>query len=192
MKKVFLFLFLLSYSVIFCQEKDDFEGFKKGDFYISGQLSYSSSESNNNDFSDFRFQPIVGFFIDKSNSLELGLIIGSNESGQSEISSLGATASLVHFFNVEDKFSFTLGGGLAYISSSFENSFQGDYKSNIFQIAVFPGVNYFLTNKIALNANIGVLSYAREKSDLPGAEANNNFNINFNLSNVNFGFIYRF
>jgi len=187
-----LLLLIITFSESFSQEKNDFIGFSQSDFYLSGQINYAKTTSENFSQSAFNFQPTVGYFLDNSNALELGLIVGLNEAGDSETNSFGVQTSLIHFFNTENKFSFTLGVGLAYVSTKFDNGFQGDYTSNLFQGAVFPGVNYFVSDNFSLIANLGVLSYVTEKGDFQGAEDVNSFNINLNLSNINFGVLYKF
>jgi len=193
MKKSILFLaFTLATFVTFSQEKKEFKGFKKKDVYLSGNVSFLTVSSGGQDQSEFNFQPVVGLFIEDAYALEFGLIIGGSEANGTETNSFGAQASLIHFFNTKNKFSFTLGGGVGYISTKVENGFQGDFKNNSIQASVFPGINYFISDNFALRANVAAVSYTSNKADFQGAEAVNAFSLNMNLSDVSFGFLYKF
>ena len=64
-------------------------------------------------------------------------------------------------------------------------------KAICWSIAVAPGVNYFVSDCIALRASFGALSYASNKAD--GADdAATNFGLNLDLSDINFGITYKF
>lgn len=113
-----------------------------------------------------------------------------------------------YYFNPEKKFSFFSGLAFSYlnIKNSSENSnlvFSSQLNPNVnsnsssinqngFLASFIPGVNYFLSNKFSLEANIGILSYSSIKADYQDAKALNTFNIGLNLSNVNLGLVYRF
>ncbi|MNY83339.1 hypothetical protein D3C86_2260380 [compost metagenome] len=53
-------------------------------------------------------------------------------------------------------------------------------------------MSYFVSSNFAIEAGLGVLNYTSEKPDVDGAEARNTFNLNLDLSNVNFGVVYKF
>lgn len=190
-KNFFCIVFCLATLPFLAQEKEEFNGFSKNDFYLSGMFSYNSIDDGNSSINSLNFNPMAGYFFDESYSLDFGFVIASNKNGQSKSNSLGAQLGLTHFFNPKDKFSFTFGGTLLYLTTDYENGFLGDYKSDIFQIALVPGINYFITNNLALRANIGVISYISQKDDLPGSEAINSFDMSFNLSNINLGFLLK-
>ncbi|WP_299364221.1 outer membrane beta-barrel protein [Winogradskyella sp.] len=168
-------------------------GFEKGDIYASGSISFATTSFDNLDSNQFVFSPEVGFFITENISLEAGLIFGSSENfGEDKTSTFGGALGANYFFTPAKQFSFVVGAGLAYSSSKFEPNGGEENTVNTFVISAAPGVNYFVSDCIALRASVGALSYTSSKEDTDGAEAQNTFRINLDLSNINFGVIYNF
>jgi hypothetical protein len=183
------------------QEKETVSGgFAQGDTYISGTLNYISNTVSDRDYkySEFTFSPSVGYFIDDNIALELTLYVGSNSEidylgDDYKYNNFGGGLGAVYFFTPDSKFSFTTGAALAYVSSKSEfNGIKSDDSYNVFSIGVLPGVSYFVSEAFALKASIGVLSYASGKSTADGALVSNTFNLNLDLSEVNFGLTYKF
>jgi hypothetical protein len=186
---------------VIAQEKETVSGgFAQGDTYVSGTLNYTSNTISDTDYKDseFTFSPSVGYFIDDNIALELALYVGSDSQdngagNESKYNSFGGGIGAVYFFTPDSKFSFTTGASLAYVSSKSEfNGIKSDDSYNVFSIGVLPGVSYFVSEAFALRASIGVLSYASGKSTTDGALASNTFNLNLDLSEVNFGLTYKF
>ena len=203
MKKILLSSVLAYFALlnVIAQEKETVSGgFAQGDTYVSGTLNYTSNTISDTDYKDseFTFSPSVGYFIDDNIALELTLYVGSgsqdNGAGnESKYNSFGGGIGAVYFFTPDSKFSFTTGASLAYVSSKSEfNGIKSDDSYNVFSIGVIPGVSYFVSKAFALRASIGVLSYASGKSTADGALASNTFNLNLDLSEVNFGLTYKF
>ena len=203
MKKLLLSSVLAYFALlnVIAQEKETvLGGFAQGDTYVSGTLNYTSNTISDTDYKDseFTFSPSVGYFIDDNIALELALYVGSdsqdNSAGnESKYNSFGGGIGAVYFFTPDSKFSFTTGASLAYVSSKSEfNGIKSDDSYNVFSIGVIPGVSYFVSEAFALRASIGVLAYASGKSTTDGALVSNTFNLNLDLSEVNFGLTYKF
>ena len=202
MKKL-LFPFILWFSLLsaLAQEKSKNNGFANKDIYVSGTFSYLSKDYDDDEISSFTFAPAIGYFVSNKTSLELGLLFGSSENEyfniynvESKITNFGAGLGIVHFFNPEKKFSFTFGGAITYSSLKakyYPRWEDGTSKITVFGVSLSPGVNYFISKNIALRASLGAITYLHEKADAADAEAIQTFNINLNLSNINFGILYR-
>lgn len=196
-------LLLIATVVVFgftanAQDENTTGGFAKGDVYASGTVGFNSAKQDEAKSNAFTFSPSVGYFINDNIALEATLIVGSNkiENGgpEEKTTSLGGGLGATYFFTPANQFSFTLGAGVSYVNSKSEIDVADtdDEKVNTFAIAVAPGINYFVSDCIALRASIGALSYASSKADFDGAEALNTFGLNLDLSDINFGVTYKF
>lgn len=94
------------------------------------------------------------------------------------------------FFSANNKLHFYLDARPHYQYSSDQYEAQGEFNSpvitNRLGVSLAPGVMYFLTDKIAVTAGLGNLSFDRDKQK----ESNvyqYRFNANFNLSYLSFG-----
>jgi outer membrane protein W len=159
-------------------------------------LGFNSGKQGDFKTNTFDFVPAVGFFVSDNIALEANLIVGSgkDEFGEFEdkVSSFGGALGATYFFTPASRFSFTVGAGLSYVSSKFEQTGEEDLSNDTFAIAVAPGINYFISNHFALRASVGALSYSSSKNDTPNAEAFNSFGLNLDLSDINFGVTYKF
>jgi len=203
MKKLLLSS-LVAFFTLFnlnAQEKESVSGgFAQGDTYISGTLNYTSNTISDSDYkvSEFTFSPSVGYFIDDNIALELALYVGSTNQNDGygtdyKHNSFGGGLGVVYFFTPDSRFSFTTGASLAYVSIKSEfNGIKSDDSYNLFNVGIFPGVSYFISEAFALRASIGFLSYASGKSTADGASTTNTFTLNLDLSEVNFGLTYKF
>lgn len=197
MKKLFFAAIIAVFSLgaVNAQENEtSTAGFDQGDVYVSGRLGFNSFKAGEEKSSNFNLSPSVGYFVSDNIAIEAGLNIGSNKyANDSKSSSFGGELGANYFFTPADKFSFTVGAGFAYSTLKRESSSGTESpKVNSFIFAVSPGLNYFVSDSFALRASIGALSYGSTKVDVDGAEASNNFGLNLNLSNINFGVTYKF
>ncbi len=169
-------------------------GFEQGDLYVSGTVGYNSFSQGDADSNALTFSPTAGYFVSDNIAVELGLTIGSGEdTAKTKTSSFGGSLGATYFFTPADQFSFTLGAGVAYTNAKVNpDGEDNDTKWNNLAVVVAPGVNYFVSDCFALRASIGALSYTSNKADVDGAEAANNFGINLDLSDINFGITYKF
>lgn len=197
MKKLLLTIAMVASG--FTANAQEKGGFEKEDWFVSGTAGFnSSSQENVGNSSTFTFSPSVGYFVSDNIALELALNIGSSAveieflGEEAKQNVFGVSLGGNYFFTPENNFSFTLGAGLSYASiSSEENGVEAADRS-IFGIAVAPGVNYFVSENFALRASVGALSYSNESIDIDGAPSTNNFGLNLNLSDINFGLTYKF
>ncbi|WP_346881474.1 outer membrane beta-barrel protein [uncultured Algibacter sp.] len=191
-------LFLLSIIAVFAigsvnAQDDSTGGFTGGDIYVSGSVGFNSTKTGDAKSNEFTFSPSVGYFISDNIALEASLLIGSSEdAGDNKTSSFGGGLGANYFFTPDSQFSFILGAGLVYVNSKLEPNGGGEAKTNTFAASVRPGLNYFVSDAFALRASIAALSYSSSKPDFSGADATNNFGLNVDFSDINFGVIYKF
>ena len=183
---------VLGFTSLSAQEEAKTEGFAKGDLFVSGSVGFNSSKTGDAKSNDLNFSPSVGYFISENIALEVNLMIGSGEDvADNKTTDLGAGLGATYFFTPASQFSFTVGAGFGYANSKIEYDGGGEDKVDSFRFAVAPGVHYFVSDKFALRASVGALSYASSKVD--GADdATNNFGLNIDLSDINFGIVYKF
>lgn len=168
-------------------------GFSNGDLYVSGSLGVNSSKQGDFKRNSLDFSPSVGYFVSDNIALEFNLLVGSTkDEDDDKTSRFGAGVGATYFFTPASQFSFTIGAGAAYITDTNKPDGGPNSKYNTFGLAIAPGLNYFISDKFALRASIAALSYTSGKADFPGAEAENEFGLNADLSNVNFGVTYKF
>ena len=198
MKKLLLMaaVAVFGLSNVNAQDENTTGGFAQGDVYASGTVGFNSTSQDEAKSNNLSFSPAVGYFISENIALEFNLLVGSSKqefgSAEDKQSQFGAGLGATYFFTPSDQFSFTLGAGVSYVNSKSEPNGGTETKNDTFAIAVAPGVNYFVSDCIALRASIGALSYASSKADFDGAEAVNSFGLNLDLSDINFGVTYKF
>jgi len=194
MKKILLTAAIAVFGfTVNAQDDNTTGGFAKGDVYASGTVGFSNTKVDDFKSNEFTFSPSVGYFINDNLALEVNLAIGSGEDfNEDKTSSFGGGVSANYFFTPANQFSFTLGAGFGYTSIKEEPNGGEESKVNAFAIAVAPGLNYFVSDCIALRASIGALSYTSAKADFDGAEAVNTFGLNLDLSDINLGVTYKF
>ena len=144
----------------------------------------------------------MAYFITDNISIGLAAGISSSRSDgvfevgdELRINSLSAGAFGRYYFTPKKRFSIFTELGVNYLTTKREyNGFAAftETRTNGFGARFAPGINYFVSKSIALEASVGILSYATAKDDLPGANSTNAFNLNLDLSNVNFGVVLRF
>ena len=198
MKKLFLCAAVAVLGFVNVNAQDDSKGgFSEGDLFVSGSVGFNSTSQDEAKENSLNFSPSIGYFVSDNIAAEFGLIVGSNkfEEGdfESTNSNFGASLGATYFFTPSNQFSFTVGAGVSYVSSKSEiEGIDDESKVNSFAIAVAPGINYFISDQFALRASVGALSYSSSKADFEGAEAVNSFGLNLNLSDINFGIVYKF
>ena len=86
---------------------------------------------------------------------------------------------------------FSVFGNLGFDYMSTDDKLS-DVKVNGYEIALSPGVSYFLNSNFAMEASFGKLGYSSVKADVTGAEATNSFGLNLDLRSITFGLVYKF
>ncbi len=168
--------------------------FAKGNIYASGSVGYSSSSQGDLKASTMSVSPGVGYFLTNNLSLGLELGVGSesveNASVKTDnLSSMSAGVHARYYFTPANKFSFFGNLGVDYMSL---NDKIDKVKTTGFGLSVSPAISYFLSDKLAMEASFGSIGYSTMKTDVTGAKAMNTMNVNFDLSSISYGLIYKF
>ena len=172
------------------QENNQYGNFNVGDVYVSGILSYTSTSFNDDSDVDFRFAPSLGYLIRPNIALQFSFIYDSYSSEilyETEGDFYGIGFGIRHFLTPEKRF--TLTNSISVSSLQTDNE---EYKINTIGFSISPGFNYFVSEKFALNASIAPISYIISKPDVKDAESTTFFSFDLNLSNINFGLLYKF
>jgi outer membrane protein len=188
----------------------------KGTWYVGGGLGFSSSNektksgsisADGDKTSSFNIKPGVGFFI--SDKISLGIDVGfttstlkspNNDKSKSSIFSINPYARYYMMLNDNFGFTGTLGIGYASGTSKIEGggiSVDGP-KSTQFSFGVTPGLVYFPTNKIGLEANFGFVGYTSDKftstsnTGVKTEQTTNQFALGANSINPQFSLGFRY
>lgn len=178
------------------------KGFSNGDIFMSGSVGFNSSKTGDFTASNFEVAPSIGFFVSENIAVGLRLGFGNEkldfdgEDVKNNTFSAGAFGR--YYWTPQNDFS--LFGELSFMYNSTDNEFAvvdgelvaADFKTTGFEIAVRPGVSYFISSNFAMEATIGSLGYSTEKPDFDGAESTNNFGLNVDLTDVTIGLVYKF
>ncbi|OUR99010.1 hypothetical protein A9Q86_13145 [Flavobacteriales bacterium 33_180_T64] len=183
-------------SNVNAQDENTTGGFAEGDVFATGSISFGSETFADEKLNQFTFNPSVGYFVSENIAVgvSLGYMSSKSEDGVSDdikVSALTAGAFGQYYFTPGEQFSFLVQLTAAYTSGKTEVG-DAEAKNNGFIAGFAPGISYFVSDCLALQANIGVLSYQTTKPDFDGAESTDNFNIGLNLTDINFGITYKF
>lgn len=217
MKKILLLAAIIACGYANAQENvteaPASEGFKKGDVILTGAVAFSGTKTGEIKGSSFSVMPSAGYFL--TNNIAVGVSLGYGHSEEDVYIGLDSPypqmANQVantfsadvygrYYFTAAKKFSLfaQLSAGFATSKREFEGT-NIEFKTNSFGAAIAPGISYFLTSHLALEASFGIINYTTynpENIDIYGYGADedttNNFNIGLNLSNIYFGLVYKF
>jgi len=183
------------------------EGFAKGNMFLSGTVSFGTTDMKSLDAKETSFvvAPKFGYFVSENIAIGLGLGFGNAKieansgSGKYENKSTSFGA-FGRYYMKTSKFAPFAELNVNYATASNEwieffgtpTPFGGGVDVNTLSVNVAPGFNYFISDKFALETSVGLLGYSSSKADVDGAKADSGFNIGLNLSNINFGVIYKF
>ncbi len=187
----------------------------QGTVVLSGSVGYSKTTDNEGDEfeqyqSTFNISPSIGYFI--SDGLEVGASIGYQKAKnnmfyptgwdmieiEQETSLFAFAPYLTKYFMVSDRVALTGTGSVGFSKGTSTFSFDSDKaESDLsgFQLAVVPGITFFPTEKIGINASFGSLGYASltsEPKEGEGKTKSSNLGLNLNASTLNVGFSYHF
>ena len=188
MKKVlFAAVAVFAFGIANAQEDTKSFGFNEGDIILEGNLGFSSTNDKNTEekTSSFNFNPKVGYFMADNLAIGLELMVGSNKEEVAGVdtdknSNLGVGAfARYYFMDLGERFKPYGEFGLGFNSGK---QTLADVKYSGIGAGVGLGVNYFVTEKIAINfALTDILSYSSNKYD--GGENVTEFNGNLNVFN---------
>ena len=200
MKKILLSaLAVFAFGVANAQEGGF--GFSKGDVIVEGNLTVTSETvpaggGSTKNTTSYGFAPVGGYFISDKFALGLGLNIESNKSNSQEVNTFGVAAfGRYYFLDLGQRFKVYGQGTLGYTSYKTKYT-RNDVKSSAFGFRAGLGVNYFLTNSIAINFAVSdVLSISHNKPESGDGTTRVNLNVN-NFSNFfttsTFGLTFKF
>ncbi len=209
MKKILILTALLTGVCTFAQEVNEGEKLilKSGTFSLGGNLNFGTSSQ---DFSSessqsvdkntfFRIQPRFGYFI--VNNFEIGIALDYTQSvanilvqtqpvtDQDNIrSTFGVIPYVRGYKSINKKLLLFVQGEAGYnffkseleINSSNLNTLTID----TFELGVKPGITYFISKRMALEASLGGLTYGNSNRDFESRNPDNTFNEIKNSSNA--------
>ena len=199
MKKVILTvvaLFAFGFANAQDEKLNSSEGFSNGDVFVSGSLSFGSIKTGDFKTNSFEIAPKLGFFV--SDNIALGGKLGYNSTTQTDFPdpdikfsefSIGAFGR--YYATPASKFSVFGELGFDFVTGKVEQG-SDEMKRDGFDIAVGPGISYFLSQNFAMEAHWGALGYSTRKDDTPNAESTNAFGLGLNLTSINIGLVYKF
>ncbi|CAL2105024.1 Outer membrane protein with beta-barrel domain [Tenacibaculum sp. 190524A02b] len=218
MKKLFLIAMILTLGIVNGQEKNSKKIITKDSWFISGGFTINSENekinsnlgNNSPDVNKFGFgiAPETGIFID--DNLAIGLGIGYSYSKNQNVNDYNRNDKahvfsfspfIKKYFSVSKNLLLSVKGELTYSSIKSKSEFR-DYNSfnyrtyrtngNSFDIGIRPGLSYFVSKSIALEANLGFLGYKTTsfENDSDNENITNKFDFNINASNIVFGITF--
>jgi hypothetical protein len=192
-KTALLFMFSLAFFCVFAQ-KSKTVGFATNDLIASGAIAFSVIDNAPSSTTDFKVAPSVAYFLTDNFALGFNLGYGSSRTKTSNVISddndlLEFGLHARYFFTPTNAFSLFSQTSFNYVSA---NDQLAKVKNNGFEFALAPGINYFLSENVALQATLGRIFYNTSKSDVQGAKSNNTFGLNLDLSSISFGLNYKF
>jgi hypothetical protein len=174
-------------------------GFKQGDVFISGSVGYSSTKTGDNKNDQFTVIPRAAYFV--TNNIALGAQIGYTTATQTVDTPLGSIDNDVdtfqagvfgrYYFTPARNFSFFGQLGVGFSSTKNKPDGGDDTKDSGVNVGLAPGISYFVSDHIALEATWGLLGYSSYNPDGDG-DNTNTFDIGVDLENINFGIVYKF
>lgn len=197
MKKLILGLALLTFTVATNAQ----DGFTKGSKFLTGGIGISSENDKDADTktSSFSIAPSAGYFITDNLAVGIGVGFGSEKltiSGDTEdetsVMKVGGFGR--YYFSPKNKFTMFGHLGINYASLNYKTvgGVSADAKVNGIEAFVSPGFNYWISNKLALEALIGRIGYSSSKPDVDGAKGTSTFDFGLDLTSVSFGINYKF
>ena len=210
MKKIILSaVALMAFSLSYAQEDASATGFSQGDVFLSGSAGFSSTKTGDAKHNVFNVIPRAGYFV--SNNIAIGLQAGyskdtttdigpvTGELLDTDITTIEIGAFGRYYFTPASKFSLFADLSVSYgtvkreqDALAGEDIITVEDKFNGVFAGFAPGVNYFISDHLALEATFGVLNYSTIKPDADGAESTDNFEIGLNMSDISLGLIYKF
>ena len=168
--------------------------FAKGNMYASGLIGFSSSSQGDIKSSVMSVSPGVGYFVASNLSVGIELGVGAQSTEIASVksddqNSMTAGVHARYYFTPANKFSFFGNLGVDYMSM---NDKIDKVKTTGFGLSVSPAISYFVSDKLAMEASIGSIGYSSLKTDITGSKALNTLNVNFDLSSISYGLVYKF
>ncbi|TXD82974.1 porin family protein [Subsaximicrobium wynnwilliamsii] len=207
MRKLCTVLFLVITASIYGQDNEEKFLIETGTWNLEGSFSINSAKSeffeNDNlksEFFGFSISPKVGYAIQDNLVIGLGLGYSYSESEFGNQQALNSDRNsnsysifpyIKKFIPIGKKMAFHLQGETRYSlgSTNFENSGIEERESKSFFIGIRPGVSYFLSKSILLQANFGQLGYENNQIKVGDTDDSETdvFGFDISSSNIIFG-----
>lgn len=187
-------------SNVTAQEAETTYGFEEGSIMLDGSLGFNSTNNKNTDVktNGFSINPQVGYFL--TEDFAVGVEASYNTlkrtvsgTDTSDEAAFGAGVfARYYFLDLGKRFKTYTELGVGFGSNKDKIS---DYKTNGFGAGLNLGINYFVTDNIAISFGLAdVLSFNSNKAD--GGEAVTEFNANINVFNnffetAQFGLLFK-
>ena len=229
MKNLVLFAVILTIGISYGQQDQNSNKLKleKGIWFLGGNLSFNISNLENerdsgtgdNDRYNFNINAKSGHFVSDNLLLGLGIgygyglsesssrpLEGDNENSEFNNQTLSLFPFVRGFKAISSKLALYLEGEIRYSRFWSENSsndvlFQESDGSSWF-IGFRPGITYFVSKKLALEANIGNIGYSYSENETQDFDTegfdnsfeskSNSFSASLNPSEIFFGLSYYF
>ena len=201
MKKIILTVaavFVLGFANAQDKKASAGEGFSKGDVFVTGAFTIGSTNNKNTEVktSSFEIAPQVNYFL--TENISLGAKIGYSSDKTKNSSATTNDMSTVafglagrYYFTPASKFSLFTQLGFDYTSTT-DNLSDPKVKSNGFNVAFAPGLNYFVSKNFSIESKIAVLGFGSSKSNQTGDNGSSSFNFGGDWRAVSFGVNYKF
>lgn len=172
------------------------KGFANGDVFITGSVGFSSESEGDYKTNIFTIAPTAGLFVTNNISVGVGIGYASIKDedpigGDVDTSFLRLGAFGRYYATPANDFSFFGQLGFDYLTGKEEPEEEPETKVDGFEIALRPGVSYFISEHFAIEASIGALSYGTIEED-DAENSTDTFQIGVDLTEINFGLLYKF
>ncbi|PWI31672.1 hypothetical protein DI383_03110 [Flavobacteriaceae bacterium LYZ1037] len=188
-------------------------GFEQGNIIVEGGINFNSSTDDDGTVEDkssrFNFMPKAGYFINDKFAvgIELGIGSGKEETTVGGTTSEDKTSSFsggvfarYYFLDLGKRFKTYAEAGVGFGSSKLEQEGVDDeLKTTGFGVGIDLGINYFITERFAINFGLAdLLSFSSNTTEFGDAESDStSFNGNLNIFNnffdtATFGLTYKF
>lgn len=175
MKKTILGILLATFLVFNVNAQEEENQGLKGAWWALGQLEFTDSEAN--DTSTFTILPVVGTFISPTVTVGLGAGYTSTKVGDADAMDALILMPLVrNYWGISDNFYIF---GQADIPLVFFDEATG------YGINISPGIDYFLSPKVTIEATFGQFGYNAVKPK--DGDAVGTTSLGVNLMEINFG-----
>ncbi len=159
------------------------QGFEKNQFTVSANIGVEKNKLANMDNTNYHFGLDGNLFI--SNNTSVGFCFGVTDIKDIK-NNFFIKMKSNYYATPKRKFSVFGSISAGYFEFKSENIL---FKGYDFDIA--PGINYFISNELAINASFGRLGYRKYKSDINQSITTDELKLQLNLSQINFGLLYR-
>ncbi|TYB79843.1 outer membrane beta-barrel protein [Bizionia myxarmorum] len=180
------------YTNVNAQEDDSTFGFAEGDVFIEGTVGFSSANNKNTDEkeSSFNISPKAGYFV--TEDLAVGLDVSFQSSKEevagvdtADLSGFGAGVfARYYFLDLGKRFKTFSEFGVGYATAKDKSGIV-EQKINVIGAGIDLGINYFVTENIALTFGLkNILSFTSGKAEVGDLKGESVSEFNFGFGDV--------